>query len=71
VAERLIKAVKNLGIIHEYSSLNKVVTLSIGAASSVSADNARKLFELADQNLYRAKQQGRNRVVAIQGDQSC
>jgi diguanylate cyclase (GGDEF)-like protein len=71
VAERLIKAVENLGIIHEYSSLNKVVTLSIGAASSVSADNARKLFELADQNLYRAKQQGRNRVVAIQGDQSC
>jgi diguanylate cyclase (GGDEF)-like protein len=71
VAERLIKAVKNLGIIHEYSSLNKVVTLSIGAASSVSADNARKLFELADQNLYRAKQQGRNRVVAIQGDKSC
>ncbi|MGC9519462.1 MAG: diguanylate cyclase [Desulfuromonadaceae bacterium] len=71
VAERLIKAVKNLGIIHEYSSVNKVVTLSIGAASSVSADNARKLFELADQNLYRAKQQGRNRVVAIQGDKSC
>jgi diguanylate cyclase (GGDEF)-like protein len=71
VAERLIKAVENLGIIHEYSSLNKVVTLSIGAASSVSADNARKLFELADQNLYRAKQQGRNRVVAIQGDKSC
>jgi diguanylate cyclase (GGDEF)-like protein len=71
VAERLIKAVENLGIIHEYSSLNKVVTLSIGAASSLSADNARKLFELADQNLYRAKQQGRNRVVAIQGDKSC
>jgi diguanylate cyclase (GGDEF)-like protein len=71
VAERLIKAVKNLGIVHEYSSVNKVVTLSIGAASSVNADNARKLFELADQNLYRAKQQGRNRVVAIQGDKSC
>jgi diguanylate cyclase (GGDEF)-like protein len=71
VAERLIKAVKNLGIVHEYSSVNKVVTLSIGAASSLNADNARKLFELADQNLYRAKQQGRNRVVAIQGDQSC
>jgi PleD family two-component response regulator len=47
------------------------VTLSIGAASSLNADNARKLFELADQNLYRAKQQGRNRVVAIQGDKSC
>jgi diguanylate cyclase (GGDEF)-like protein len=71
VAERLIKAVKNLGIVHEYSSVNKVVTLSIGAASSLNADNARKLFELADQNLYRAKQQGRNRVVAIQGDKSC
>lgn len=71
VAERLIKAVENLGIIHEYSSVNKVVTLSIGAASSLNADNARKLFELADQNLYRAKQQGRNRVVAIQGDKSC
>jgi diguanylate cyclase (GGDEF)-like protein len=71
VAERLIKAVENLGIVHEYSSVNKVVTLSIGAASSLNADNARKLFELADQNLYRAKQQGRNRVVAIQGDKSC
>jgi diguanylate cyclase len=40
------------------------VTLSIGVASSDEADTQEAVLALADQRLYRAKQEGRNRIVA-------
>ncbi len=39
------------------------VTVSIGAAVAVAADTQTTLLTRADEHLYRAKQQGRNRVV--------
>lgn len=64
VAERLRQAVMDLGLQHEISGTDAVVTLSIGVASSAEAGGARELFECADQKLYRAKELGRNRVEA-------
>jgi diguanylate cyclase (GGDEF)-like protein len=40
------------------------VTLSIGVASSAEAKTQEGVLALADQRLYRAKQEGRNRVIA-------
>jgi diguanylate cyclase (GGDEF)-like protein len=40
------------------------VTVSLGVAQFEPGDDAERLFRRADQRLYRAKEQGRNRVVA-------
>jgi two-component system cell cycle response regulator len=41
------------------------VTASIGVATlGEGVDNIEKLLHAADENLYRAKQEGRNRVIA-------
>jgi diguanylate cyclase (GGDEF)-like protein len=41
-----------------------VVTVSVGVATAVPSEASRPkdLLDLADQSLYRAKQEGRNRV---------
>jgi diguanylate cyclase (GGDEF)-like protein len=64
VAERLCESVEELNIRHEYSGAAKVVTISIGISSVVPRANANqeKLIKLADEALYRAKSEGRNRV---------
>lgn len=44
--------------------LGKSITLSIGISEVSEEDDFSKAVEVADENLYRAKQQGRNRVVS-------
>jgi diguanylate cyclase (GGDEF)-like protein len=66
VAERARIAVEEINIPHLFSTAADHVTVSIGVAvlypeSDISPETALKI---ADQNLYRAKQEGRNRVVA-------
>jgi two-component system cell cycle response regulator len=65
VAERLRRSVETtpFSISRAPNQLN--VTISIGiAASEGRDDNAQQLLHRADQALYRAKREGRNRVVA-------
>lgn len=64
VAHDICEAVAELGIAHSGSLCAPCVTVSIGAAAMVpsrSGDRA-QLINAADQALYRAKDQGRNRV---------
>lgn len=65
VAEKIRAAVAGLDIAHD-AGVGKVVTISLGLATMFPKDGERaeSLIAAADQALYCAKQQGRNRVVA-------
>ena len=64
IAERIRKAIMDLGIPHEMSSVKKVVTVSIGVSTALpSADHSfLELLKRTDVSLYRAKELGRNRI---------
>src|SRR5207249_4513391 len=63
--ERLRQAVEDLGIAHAGRSVPGVVTISVGVSALDPAgdDTPSALLEAADEALYRAKRDGRNRVV--------
>lgn len=65
VAEAMREAVQALNIPHEKSSVADVVTLSAGVASVVPTPDktTAMLLSSADQALYKAKKQGRNRSI--------
>lgn len=64
MAQRLRRAVEDIGI--EYGEHRFSMTVSIGAASypEMNADNQDAFVQAADERLYRAKETGRNCVVA-------
>jgi len=64
-AQTLLKNIAQLTLSHPASTIAKVVTVSIGAACVLSNPQRsyRGLIQLADEALYSAKQQGRNRVM--------
>ena len=66
VASRINQHVKDVAIPHAASPVENYVTLSMGIASLVPDDenSAQELVMLADEKLFQAKQQGRNRVVS-------
>jgi len=68
-AEKLRVAVEAMQIAHHYSPVAPVLTVSLGAATVVPNDDLtpNNLIDLADKQLYIAKQSGRNRVKAEQG----
>jgi diguanylate cyclase (GGDEF)-like protein len=65
VAERMRTAVLDVSLPHDGLGTGAIVTVSIGLTCLVPTelDGIRKLVELADSNLYRAKHEGRNLVV--------
>lgn len=68
MAEKILKTIQDLAIEHINNNDVGVVTASVGVYSSVPQFNASKerLITLADEALYEAKSQGRNRVVFAQ-----
>jgi two-component system cell cycle response regulator len=65
VAERLRRRVASEGFAIQQGARSIEVTISIGIATLAAADDsAASILKRADQALYRAKRDGRNRVVA-------
>ncbi len=65
VAERMLTAIARLEISHSSSLTEKIVTVSLGVATIVPDSNSipEFLVKAVDQALYKAKDEGRNRVI--------
>jgi diguanylate cyclase (GGDEF)-like protein len=65
ISEELIQSVVSLGITHKFSTINDKVTISIGAVllNKNKEITQEVLLKKADEALYEAKEQGRNRCV--------
>jgi diguanylate cyclase (GGDEF)-like protein len=61
VAERIRQRMETTPFLHGQAAI--AVTVSIGVSSEVSGANLSELIACADQQLYRAKHEGRNRVA--------
>ncbi|MBN8217429.1 MAG: diguanylate cyclase [Spirochaetes bacterium] len=67
LGERIRRAVEGLAIPHEASATAEVVTISLGCVTlrPTGFEEAAELIALADKALYRAKRDGRNRILAV------
>jgi diguanylate cyclase (GGDEF)-like protein len=65
VAKSLIRVIEGMSIPHARSGVSPSISLSQGIASLIPVQETKpeNVIELADQALYQAKQQGRNRYV--------
>lgn len=64
IAERLRECIEDSSTTHGDKAIN--VTTSVGVARLRKEDSMDSLFERADQALYKAKKQGRNRTVSAE-----
>jgi len=65
LAQDICNAVRGMEIVHEKSSANEFLTISVGVVCCVADDalNDRLLISVADAMLYKAKDSGRDRYV--------
>lgn len=72
IAEKLRQAVEGLAIPHVESKTAATVTVSLGVATTAQCDALEppELLKVADEQLYLAKQSGRNRVCGVQFPQA-
>lgn len=65
IAQRIHLAIQDLGIEHRASTISDLVTISIGLSATIPTYDRSPtvLIAQADQALYRAKEEGRNRSV--------
>lgn len=62
----MVESIENLKLEHEKSKVSKYITISIGAVNVDGSKNSMSnedIYNLADNNLYKAKEDGRNKVV--------
>jgi len=64
IADRALEAIRNLEIAHKHSDVGPIVTVSVGVATMTPAegDKPEQLVAAADEALYKAKDQGRDRA---------
>ena len=69
VAKSVVRAIDEMSIPHVRSGVSNTISLSQGIASLIPAHDTKpeQIIEFADQALYQAKQQGRNRYVISTG----
>ncbi len=72
IAQEIQKQVRQLGIEHEASLVSSLITISMGISAIIPNHeiSGEEFFEIADQALYAAKKQGRDRMVFRQFDVS-
>lgn len=70
VANNLLVHLRKKQLPHAKSPIHKHITISVGVATHIPQQDEAPalLFDLADAALYRAKDQGRNRVIAHEDD---
>ncbi len=66
IAENLRRSVMDLAIPHKDSPIEKILTVSIGVATTSTSENEdfESLIKKSDDALYKAKEKGRNRVCS-------
>ncbi|MDD4855235.1 MAG: diguanylate cyclase [Sulfuricurvum sp.] len=62
IAEKLRKAIEELGIVHEKNSVSRFISVSIGVAVHNGETTPKDIYIASDAELYKAKESGRNRI---------
>lgn len=71
IAERLRKAVEEMKVVHQGTTLKVTASFGMARAIKESRDTPETLIKKADRMLYIAKEQGRNRVVSESTLEGC